>query len=156
MTVQLGTPLPAFSLATTGQKTLTHADFIGRYSVLYFYPKDATPGCTTEGQDFNRLLQEFAKQNTSIYGVSLDSIESHERFKSQQGFTFELISDPQAELSSALGVYQLKKNFGKEYMGIVRSTFVIDPTGTICALWSPVKVDGHAAEVLQTIQQLQP
>ncbi|QKI89433.1 peroxiredoxin [Thiomicrorhabdus xiamenensis] len=154
MMAKIGDRLPQFSLQATNERTLSEQDFIGRYSVLYFYPKDSTPGCTTEGLDFTALHNEFAALDAQIFGISMDSMRRHENFKDKQGFTFDLISDPEAELCQALGVYQLKKNFGKEYMGIVRSTFLIDPEGKVAALWSPVKVKGHAEEVLQTLKQM--
>ncbi|BBP45682.1 peroxiredoxin [Thiosulfatimonas sediminis] len=149
-----GATLPDFTLHATSNQTLCNADFVGRYSVIYVYPKDSTPGCTTEGLDFSALADEFKQLNAQIFGLSLDSLRRHENFKNKQNFAFDLISDPQAELCQALGVYQLKKNFGKEYMGLVRSTFLVDPQGTIIRVWSPVKINGHAQEVLQTLKNL--
>ena len=131
------------------------SDFKKSKLILYFYPKDSTPGCTTEGNDFTELHDDFKAANTQIFGVSMDSMRKHENFKAKQGFSFELIADTEAELCNAFGVYQLKKNFGKEYMGIVRSTFIISPDGTLTKEWNKVKVSGHAQEVLQAIKQLQ-
>jgi peroxiredoxin Q/BCP len=116
--------------------------------VLYFYPKDATPGCTTEGQDFRDNHQEFLDNNTIIYGVSKDDLIKHEKFKDKQNFPFELIADVDGELCEKFGVWQLKKFMGKEYMGIVRSTFIINPKGEIIKKWTGVKVKGHVEEVL--------
>lgn len=155
MSIQIGDQVPSFNLEATSGITVTDESLQGQYTVLYFYPKDSTPGCTTEGNDFTTLHPEFSKLNTQIFGVSMDSMKRHDNFKTKQGFTFELISDPEAELCNLFGVYQLKKNFGKEYMGIVRSTFIIDPSGKLVKEWSPVKVKGHAQEVLDSIKMLQ-
>ena len=126
----------------------------GRNIVLYFYPKDATSGCTTEGQDFRDNHQAFIDANTVIYGVSRDKMQSHENFKAKQGFPFELISDPEETLCSAFGVIQEKMNYGKKYMGIVRSTFLIDADGNILKHWDKVKVKGHVDEVLEAVKAL--
>ena len=122
--------------------------------MLYFYPKDSTPGCTTEGQDFRDHYEEFIAHNTVVYGVSKDSLKSHENFKAKQGFPFELISDPDEALCNAFGVIQLKKLYGREYMGIVRSTFLIDAKGNILQAWDKVKVKGHVEAVLEAIKAL--
>lgn len=151
--LKVGDSLPEFSVAVTGSQTLQKQDFIGQYTVLYFYPKDSTPGCTTEGLDFTALHSEFKKLNTQIFGASMDSMRRHDNFKTKQDFSFELISDPESEFCQLFGVYQLKKNFGKEYMGIVRTTYVINPEGEIIAVWPKVKVKGHAQEVLDFIKQ---
>ena len=126
----------------------------GRHIVLYFYPKDATPGCTTEGQNFRDNHQAFVDANAVIYGVSKDTLTKHEKFKAKQEFSFELISDEQGELCELFGVWQLKKFMGREYMGIVRSTFIIDPEGKIVKSWDKVKVKGHANEVLEALVSL--
>ena len=122
--------------------------------MLYFYPKDSTPGCTTEGQDFRDHYEEFIAHNTVVYGVSKDSLKSHENFKAKQGFPFELISDPDEALCNAFRVIQLKKLYGREYMGIVRSTFLIDAKGNILQAWDKVKVKGHVEAVLEAIKAL--
>lgn len=122
--------------------------------VLYFYPKDATPGCTTEGQDFRDNFKEFLDNNTIIYGVSKDDLVKHEKFKTKQNFPFELIADVEGELCELFGVWQLKKFMGKEYMGIVRSTFLINPQGEILKKWDSVRVKGHVLEVLETVKTL--
>ena len=126
----------------------------GRNIVLYFYPKDDTPGCTIEGQDFTRLNQQFIDNNTVVYGVSRESIASHDKFICKYDFNFDLISDPDEVLCNQFGVIQLKKLYGKEYMGIVRSTFIISPEGDILKHWDKVRVKGHAEEVLETIKAL--
>ncbi len=153
--IETGQNLPEFSVATTAEFPFTHQDLLGHYTVIYFYPKDSTPGCTTEGRDFNQLLPEFSKLNTIIYGASMDSMKRHHNFKNKHGFQFELISDPEGNFCSLFGVYQLKKNFGIEYMGIVRSTFLFDPQGILIHEWRKVKVKGHAQKVLDTIQSYQ-
>jgi len=155
MSINLGDKVPSFNLPATSETHITEKDLLNQYSVLYFYPKDSTPGCTTEGLDFTELHSEFKKLNTQLFGISMDSMRRHENFKAKQNFTFELISDEQAELCEIFGVYQLKKNFGKEYMGIVRSTFIINPEGKLVKEWTKVKVKGHAQEVLDSIKELQ-
>jgi len=122
--------------------------------VLYFYPKDDTPGCTIEGNDFTALNESFTEKNTVIYGVSRDSIKSHEKFKKKFNYTIDLISDEDEALCNQFDVIKLKKLYGKEYMGIVRSTFVISPNGEILKHWDKVKVDGHADEVLEFVSGL--
>lgn len=129
-------------------------DTKGRNIVLYFYPKDATPGCTTEGKDFRDNHQAFVDANTVIYGASKDSLASHEKFKAKQKFCFELIADVDGVLCDLFKVWQLKKFMGREYMGIVRSTFLIDAKGNILKHWDKVKVKGHADEVLALVQSL--
>ena len=138
----------------TSDLTVEIPDPQGRNVVLYFYPKDSTPGCTTEGQDFRDNHQAFVDHNTVVYGVSRDSLKSHENFKAKQGFPFELISDPDEDLCNAFGVIQLKKLYGREYMGIVRSSFIIDAQGNILKSWDKVKVKGHVDEVLEAIKAL--
>ncbi len=122
--------------------------------VLYFYPKDSTPGCTQEGLDFSSLHDEFNNNNAIIYGVSRDNMKRHESFKAKQNFKFELISDEDETLCKLFDVIKLKKLYGKEYMGIVRSTFVIKSNGNVSKSWSNVKVDGHAKEVLEFVKTL--
>ncbi len=122
--------------------------------VLYFYPKDATPGCTQEGLDFSALNDEFIKCNAVIYGVSRESLKSHENFKAKQKFSFELISDENETLCKLFDVIKAKKLYGKEYIGIVRSTFIINPQGDVLKHWDNVKVKNHAQVVLEFIQAL--
>jgi len=144
---------PITCVATSNQQ-VEIPDNHGRNIVLYFYPKDDTPGCTIEGNDFSALNESFADQNTVIYGVSRDSIASHEKFKQKFNYTIDLISDEDESLCNQFDVIKLKKLYGKEYMGIVRSTFVIHPNGEILKQWDKVKVDGHAEEVLEFIRGL--
>ena len=155
MSIKINDQLPPFSVAATSNRTITNKDLENKYSVIYFYPKDSTPGCTTEGLDFTALQPDFSKLNTQILGVSLDSMKRHDNFKAKQNFSFDLISDPDAELCNIFGVYQLKKIFGKEYMGIVRSTFLIDPSGKLVKEWRSVKVKEHAQAVLNTLKEMQ-
>ena len=140
--------------SATSDLTVQIPDNQGRNIVLYFYPKDSTPGCTTEGQDFRDNYQAFIDANTVIYGVSRDSLKSHENFKNKQNFPFELISDTEEILCNAFGVIQLKKLYGREYMGIVRSTFLINANGDILKHWDKVKVKGHVEEVLKMVKEL--
>ena len=127
------------------------SDFLGQHVVLYFYPKDNTPGCTMESQDFTELYNEFQGKNTVILGISKDSLRTHENFKAKYQMPFELISDPQATLCQQFEVYKEKSMFGKKYKGIERSTFIIDPNGQIMKSWRKVKVKGHAHTVLNSI-----
>ncbi len=147
--VAVGKKVPAFSLPATGGSELGLKDFKGRNLVLYFYPKDSTPGCTTEGQAFRDLHSEFQKLNTVIIGISRDSVKSHENFKAKQAFPFELLSDSDETLCGLFDVIKEKNMYGKKVMGIERSTFLIDGKGVLRAEWRKVKVDGHAQEVLQ-------
>ena len=150
----IGKMIPNFSLdSTTGNKTSTQ-NLNGKIAVLYFYPKDNTPGCTLEGHDFRRLHKEFQKAGAEIFGVSRDSIKSHQKFAGDCGFPFELLSDPNDELMRALEVIQMKKNYGREYEGIVRSTFVVDASGKIRNVWRNVKVSGHADAVLAAVKSI--
>ena len=139
------------ALASGDAATLgTHA--AGNWLVLYFYPKDSTPGCTTEGNDFNALLPAFKRAGAKVLGVSRDSLKSHANFIARQSFGFDLASDPEGTLCEAFGVIQPKKLYGREYVGIVRSTFLIDPDGTLRQAWQPVKVPGHAQAVLDALK----
>ena len=138
----------------TSNLTVSIPDTQERNIVLYFYPKDATPGCTIEGQDFRDNYQAFVDANTVIYGVSKDSITSHEKFKDKQNFPFQLIADEAGELCEAFGVWQLKSKNGEEKMGIVRSTFIISPAGDILKSWDQVAVGGHVNEVLEIVKSL--
>ncbi len=144
---------PITCVATSNQK-VEIPDNNGRNIVLYFYPKDDTPGCTIEGNDFTALNESFTEKNTVIYGVSRDSINSHEKFKLKFNYTIDLISDKDESLCKQFDVIKLKKLYGKEHMGIVRSTFVISPSGEILKHWDKVKVDGHADEVLEFVSGL--
>jgi len=155
MSIQIGAKLPQFSALATSNIHLTEADLKGHYTVIYFYPKDSTPGCTTEGLEFSQLTPQFKSQNTVIYGASMDSMKRHDNFKAKKELSFDLISDPEGQFCSLFNVYQPKKNFGIEYMGIVRSTFLFNPDGELIHEWRQVKVKGHAQKVLDTIQSHQ-
>lgn len=139
-------------LALSSGETASLKDYAGQWLVLYFYPKDSTPGCTTEGIDFNALLPKFRKLGATVLGVSRDSVKSHQNFCAKQGFKFDLVSDGDEALCNAFGVIQPKKLYGREYVGIVRSTFLISPDGVIAQSWSPVKVPGHAQAVLDALK----
>ena len=146
--------IPKFTAAITGDKTISSKDFIGQNLVIYFYPKDSTPGCTTEGQEFRDSYKEFKSLNTEIIGVSRDSIKSHENFKSKQNFPFDLLSDPDEKVCKAFDVMKLKSMYGREYMGVDRSTFLINKKGNIIREWRSVKVKGHVDEVLTAVKEL--
>ena len=144
---------PTSCVATSNQE-IQIPDSQGRNIVLYFYPKDDTPGCTIEGNDFTRLHESFSSNNTVIYGVSRDSIKSHEKFGEKFNYTIDLISDEDESLCKLFDVIKLKKLYGKEHMEIERSTFVISPSGDVLKEWIKVKVDGHAEEVLEFVSAL--
>ena len=154
MTLTIGHPVPHLAAPATSQIEFSFDQLKGQFIVLYFYPKDDTPGCTTEGHDFNNLLSEFEKLNCKIFGISRDSIKMHENFKAKPGYNFELISDESEALCQLFDVIKLKKLYGKEYMGIDRSTFVINPEGVLIQEWRAVKVTQHAQIVLDYINQL--
>lgn len=151
MSLEIGQVVPNFTAQATSDKTISLADLQGKNVVLFFYPKDSTPGCTTEAGDFRDLYAEFQKANTEVFGISRDSLKSHEKFKEKQNLPFELISDPEEELCNLFDVMKLKKMFGREYMGIERSTFLIDASGNLVQEWRKVKIKGHAQEVLTAI-----
>ena len=143
-----------FTADATRNKKIRLKELRGKNVVLYFYPKDSTPGCTTEGRDFSALHAKFRRQNTVIFGVSRDSIASHEKFRDKQGFAFDLISDPDEKLCKQFDVIQEKSLYGKKFMGVVRSTFLIDENGKLRREWRKVKVKGHAEEVLDAVKAL--
>jgi len=153
MSALVGRKAPDFKLEAGDGKVVTMADFSGKNIVLYFYPKDMTPGCTTEACDFRESHQSFAELDTVIVGVSPDPKEKHERFIAKYDLPFLLLSDPEHTLSEAYGVWVLKKNFGKEYMGVERSTFVINKEGEVIKEWRKVKVKGHVEEALTYIKE---
>lgn len=152
--IELNQPAPDFSLAATSGQQIQLSSLQGQQVVLYFYPKDSTPGCTTEGQDFRDAYPAFTAANTLIFGISRDSLSSHEKFKCAQSFPFELISDPDEVLCRQFDVIKLKNLYGKQVEGIERSTFLIDSQGVIRHIWRKVKVEGHVAEVLAKAQAL--
>lgn len=155
MAIQLGDTLPDLLVNTSTQQQVPLSDLIaGRQAVIYFYPKDATPACTTEAQDFRDLTPNFAALDCVIIGVSRDSIKSHQKFKANECLDFELISDVDEAVCNAFGVIKLKNMYGKQVMGIERSTFFFDAQGQLQTVWPKVKAQGHAAAVLAYIEQL--
>lgn len=152
--VELNSAIPAFKAEATSDQTITNDSLKGKNVVVYFYPKDNTPGCTTEGQNFRDMFGEFEKTSTIILGVSRDSMRTHENFKAKHEFPFDLISDPDETFCKLFDVIKLKKLYGKEYMGIERSTFLIDAEGVLQKEWRKVKVKGHVEEVLAAAQNL--
>jgi peroxiredoxin Q/BCP len=145
---------PNFSAPNADGQNVSLSDFVGQWLILYFYPKDNTSGCTTEAIAFSEKLAEFRALNAQVVGVSPDTTTSHSKFIEKHNLTIELISDPDHQVAEAYEVWGLKKFMGKEYMGIVRSTFLIDPTGKIARIWSNVRVKGHGDQVLQSLQGL--
>jgi len=153
--VTVGKRFADFDLPVTGNKTIKLSDLKGKNVVLYFYPKDHTPGCTREGRDFRDHDGAFRKLNTVILGVSRDSMKSHERFKGEQCFPFDLISDPDEKLCKLFDVIREKNMYGKKVLGVERSTFLIDKEGMLRKEWRKVKVEGHITEVLAAVKELQ-
>ena len=147
----VGDKAPDFKAETDGGETVSLKDFRGRKVVLYFYPKDNTPGCTTEACDFRDSSTSFSDSNTVILGVSPDSVKSHDKFKAKFELPFALVSDPDHVIAEEYGVWQEKTNYGRKYMGIVRSTFLIDEKGKIAEVWGKVRVKGHVDDVLSKI-----
>ena len=154
MSVTLGHPAPDFTAQATSGMTVSLEALKGKKVVLFFYPKDNTPGCTSEGQAFRDLFDAFSDAETLIFGVSKDSLKSHENFKAKHEFPFELISDPEESLCTLFDVIKLKKMYGKEYMGIERSTFLIDADGILQHEWRKVRIKGHVEDVLQAAQMV--
>ena len=154
MTPALNKALPELEAQATGGVKFTHQAFKGQAIVLYFYPKDNTPGCTTEAREFSALKPEFAALNCEILGMSPDSVKAHQNFTAKQDLSVNLASDPDHGVLEQFGAWRLKKNYGKEYMGVARSTVLIDPQGVIRHVWPTVKAAGHAAEVLDTLRKL--
>ncbi len=146
--------MPDFSVAATGGQTVSLKDYRGKNLVVYFYPKDSTPGCTLEGQDFRDQLAKFKRRKTVVFGVSRDSLSSHERFRQKQGFNFDLLSDPDEKLCRLFDVIREKNMYGRKVMGIERSTFLIDQQGVLRLEWRKVRVKGHVAEVLDAVKNL--
>ena len=145
---------PKFSRDASGGLKLSNKDFDGKNLIIFFYPKDNTPGCTLEGQDFRDNYKKFKSLNTEIVGVSRDSIKSHENFIDKQSFPFQLISDPDEEMCKAFDVMREKSMYGKKYIGVDRSTFLVNSEGMIAREWRSVKVKGHVQEVLEAVRKL--
>ena len=146
---------PNFELLSTSKKNYSLKDSIGKYVVIYFYPKDDTPGCTIETNDFNKLLTKFKKLECEIYGISKDSLKSHDKFRDKYKIKFDLLTDEEIKVLKKYKVWGKKKFMGREYMGINRTTFLIDKKGKILKIWENVKVKDHAKEVLVTLKDIQ-
>ena len=153
-TVALDRKVPDFSAPATGGKTWRLGDLAGRNLLIYFYPRDNTSGCTKEGEAFRDLHAKFRKAKTEIVGVSTDSLASHEKFKAQYEFPFELLSDPDRKVCQLFDVYKEKSMYGRKYLGVERSTFLIDAEGVLRREWRKVKVPGHAEQVLEAVGEL--
>ncbi|WP_296254197.1 MULTISPECIES: peroxiredoxin [unclassified Pseudomonas] len=154
MAVELDKPVADFQVQATSEQAVSLCALKGQQVVIYFYPKDSTPGCTTQGQGFRDHHDDFKASNTVVFGVSRDSLKSHENFKAKQAFPFELISDKDESLCQLFDVIKLKKLYGKEYLGVDRSTFLIDKNGVLRKEWRGVKVPGHVVAVLEAAQAL--
>ena len=154
-TISVGSPVPEFESASTGGKTVKLSDLRGKNLVLYFYPKDHTPGCTREACDFRDHLAEFETLDTVILGVSRDSLKTHENFREKQCLPFDLLSDPDETLCKLFNVIKMKNMYGKQVLGIERSTFLIDRDGKLAGEWRKVKVTDHVDEVLEKVRQIQ-
>ncbi|WP_306591458.1 peroxiredoxin [Geothrix sp. 21YS21S-4] len=155
MSIQAGAPLPPFSLQDDQGATVTDKDLQGRWTVLYAYPKDSTPGCTTEACDFRDNLARVQSLGAQVYGISRDSLKSHQAFIAKQQLPFRLLSDPERALLQPLGAFGKKLMYGKEVEGIIRSTFLVDPKGIVRHVWPKVSVKGHVAEVMEVLARLQ-
>lgn len=153
-TSMLNQSVANFQLPATSGKTFQLSDYLGKTLVIYFYPKDSTPGCTTQGMQFRDAYHEFQQHNAEIFGISRDSIKSHENFKAKFSFPFELLADTEEQACQLFNVIKMKNMYGKQVRGIERSTFVIDAHGKLVKEWRGVKVDGHAAEVLDFVKTI--
>lgn len=151
--MEINKKVPLFKLPGTSDLQFNLSDYKGRFLVIYFYPKDATPGCTTQGVDFRDAYKKFQALDTEIFGISRDTLKSHENFKAKFTFPFELLSDEEEKACELFGVIKMKNMYGKQVRGIERSTFVIDPDGKLIQAWRGVKVESHVKEVLQFIKQ---
>mgnify|MGYP001296353246 FL=1 len=149
--VNLNKKVPNFQLEGTNNLSFNLSDFIGKYIVIYFYPKDSTPGCTNEGIDFKENINKFKKLNVEIFGISRDNLKSHENFKAKYNFPFDLLSDPDEIACNLFNVIKMKNMYGKKLKGIERSTFLIDPKGILIYEWRGVKVNGHINEILEIL-----
>ena len=152
--LRVGSKAPAFTLPDQHDDTIKFSDFKGQWVVLYFYPKDDTPGCTTEACDFTAGIKGLEKLNAAVLGVSADSPESHRKFIKKYNLQITLLSDPGHAMMQKYGAWQLKKTYGKEYMGIMRTTYLIDPTGKVAFVWEKVSADGHAKKVAEKLAEL--
>ena len=153
-TAMLNQPVPDFQLPATSGKTFQLSDYRGKNLIIYFYPKDSTPGCTTQGMQFRDAYAELQSNNTEVFGISRDSLKSHENFKAKFSFPFELLADTEELACSQFGVMKMKNMYGKQVRGVERSTFIIDKNGNLIKEWRGVKVEGHVAEVMAFIKTL--
>ena len=154
MTLKINSKAPAFISKSTSKNNYSLNDSIGKYVVLYFYPKDNTPGCTLETKDFNKLLSSFKKLNCEVYGISKDNLESHNKFRDKYNIKFDLLADEELKLLKKYKVWGKKKFMGREFMGTIRTTYLIDKKGKILKIWTNVKVKDHAKEVLETLENI--
>ena len=152
--MEVGNLVPEFSMATTGGHEMLLKSFRGKKVVLYFYPKDSTPGCTTEGIEFNELLSEFRKAGAEVFGISRDTLSSHDKFREKFGFKFDLLADTDEKLCKIFDVIKEKNMYGKKVMGIERSTFVIDKNGRLAGEFRKIKAEGHARQMLDFVRGL--
>ena len=152
--MKVNSKAPSFSLPSTSNNEYSLKDSLGKYIVLYFYPKDDTPGCTIETNDFNKLLPKFKKLNCEILGISKDNLKSHNKFRDKYKIKFDLLADEELKVLKKYKVWGKKKFMGREFMGIIRSTYLIDKKGKIIKVWANVKVKDHANEVLKTLQNI--
>ena len=152
--MKVNSKAPIFKLPSTSKKDYSLKDSIGKYVVIYFYPKDDTPGCTIETNDFNKLLPKFKKLNCEVLGVSKDSLKSHDKFREKYKIKFNLLADEEIKVLKKYKVWGKKKFMGREFMGIIRTTYLIDKKGKILKVWDNVKVKDHAKEVLETLQNI--
>ena len=151
--LKINTKAPTLNLSSTSGNSYSLKDSIDKYVVLYFYPKDDTPGCTIETNDFNKLLTKFKKLNCDVFGISKDDMKSHNKFKEKYNIKFNLLADNELKIVKSYKVWAKKKFMGREFMGVIRSTFLIDPKGKIVKIWDNVKVKDHANEVLDTLKK---
>ncbi len=154
MTLKINSKAPSFEVAATTINKYSLKNSIGKYVVLYFYPKDDTPGCTIETNDFNKLILKFKKLNCEVYGVSKDNLRSHNKFKDKYKIKFDLLADEEIKVLKKYKVWGKKKFMGREFMGIIRTTYLIDKKGKILNVWTNVKVKDHAKEVLKTLESI--
>ena len=152
--IKENTKAPNFNLPSTSNKKYSLNDSIGKYLVLYFYPKDDTPGCTIETNEFNKLLSKFKKLECEVYGISKDSLKSHDKFKEKYKIKFDLLADEELKVLKKYKVWKKKKFMGREFMGVVRTTYLLDKKGKILRVWNNVKAKDHAIEVLETLKSI--
>ena len=155
MTLKINSTAPSFTSLSTSKKNYSLRDSLGNYVVLYFYPKDNTPGCTIETTDFNKLFSNFKKLNCEVYGISKDNLQSHDKFKNKYKIKFDLLADEELKLLKKYKVWGKKKFMGREFMGTIRTTYLIDKKGKIIKVWNNVKVKDHAKQVLETLKNIE-